>query len=223
MARISMGWLTCIPFDYDPLTGEPIVQCNSISDQVPCPAGVVEYPGNGYCPSTVNGFVPELFGRLPGVAGLRGFRGFRGLGDCLATQVDSGGMCPDGSAYTGVLDEGGAGANACTPPYSLINGVCQVVPNYAAEAAAALGTGTPAPSSSSAASTLPLTLPALMLPPGVTASASGLQTNITCPTGYQAVGGVCSPVAAAPSTTNWLLIGGGILAAVVVIAMVARR
>lgn len=67
---VGMGWLTCVPFDYDPMTGEPIVQCNSISDQMPCDAGVPQYPGEGYCPSTVNGYVPELFARLPGVAGL---------------------------------------------------------------------------------------------------------------------------------------------------------
>lgn len=38
----------------------------------------------------------------------RGMRGFRGLGDCLNAAVDSMGMCPDGSSYTGALDSGGA-------------------------------------------------------------------------------------------------------------------
>lgn len=40
----------------------------------------------------------------------RGLRGLRGLGDCLAGAVDSGGNCPDGSSYTGILDSGGAAA-----------------------------------------------------------------------------------------------------------------
>ena len=101
--------------------------------------------------------------------------------------------------------------------------MCTLVPNYAAEATAAGLGPAPTPSPGTPASTLPLSLPALMLPPGVTANPAGLKTNIVCPTGYANVGGVCSPVAAPASQTNWLLIGGGILAAVVVIAMVAKR
>jgi hypothetical protein len=70
MINGGVGWLPCIPFDTDPLTGEPIVDCGSLSDQMPCDAGVVQYPGAGYCPSTPNGYVPELFEQLLGLRGL---------------------------------------------------------------------------------------------------------------------------------------------------------
>ncbi|MBF6570476.1 MAG: hypothetical protein IVW54_16540 [Candidatus Binataceae bacterium] len=70
MIHRGVGWLPCIPFDTDPMTGEPIVDCGSISDQMPCDAGPVQYPGSGYCPSTPNGYVPELFEQLLGLRGL---------------------------------------------------------------------------------------------------------------------------------------------------------
>lgn len=70
MIHGGVGWLPCIPFDTDPMTGEPIVDCGSISDQMPCDAGPVQYPGSGYCPSTPNGYVPELFEQLLGLRGL---------------------------------------------------------------------------------------------------------------------------------------------------------
>jgi hypothetical protein len=67
----GIGWLPCVPFDTDPMDGEPIAQCGSISDQMPCDAGVPQYPGSyGYCPSTPNGYVPELFEQLLGLRGL---------------------------------------------------------------------------------------------------------------------------------------------------------
>ncbi len=123
-----------------------------------------------------------------------------GIGDCLiAAQVE--GVCPDGSDYLGTLDNGGAAIDLST------------LPNYAQEATNA-GVGVQTPTVSS----LPLTLPGLTLPTGVTASPTGLQTGVTCPTGYTSVGGVCSPNVA-PSTSiisgvpNSVLYGGlGLLA-----------
>ena len=42
--------------------------------------------------------------------------GVRGLGDCLNAQVDAGGMCPDGTPYTGMLDMGGAAPATTSTP-----------------------------------------------------------------------------------------------------------
>lgn len=109
-----------------------------------------------------------------------------GLGDCLNAQVDSGGMCPDGSAYTGVLDSGGAAIDMST------------IPNYAQEAVA-YGLG-PAPTPAPTVASLPLSLPAVTLPKGVTASPTALQTNIVCPAGYVSTGGVCSPITPVSTT-----------------------
>lgn len=121
-----------------------------------------------------------------------------GLGDCLIAD-QSMGVCPDGSPYLGTLDSGGAAIDTST------------LPNYAAEATAA-GLGIPPPV---LASSLPTSLPAITLPKGVVVSPTGLQTAVTCPPGYTAVGGVCSPIAAPASTTtlisgvpNWALYGG---------------
>lgn len=111
------------------------------------------------------------------------------------------GMCPDGSPYLGTLDSGGAVLDLST------------LPNYAAEATAA-GLGVPpAPTVSS----LPLNLPGLFLPKGTTVSPTGLQTAITCPPGYVAMGGVCTPITPVsaqtmiPGVPNWALYGGAAL------------
>ena len=121
-----------------------------------------------------------------------------GLGDCLIAD-QSMGVCPDGSPYLGTLDSGGAAIDT------------SALPNYAAEATAA-GLGVPPPP---LAPSLPVSLPTITLPKGVTVSPTGLQTGITCPVGFTAVGGVCSPIATAPATTtlisgvpNWALYGG---------------
>lgn len=109
-----------------------------------------------------------------------------GLGDCLIA-AQSEGVCPDGSDYLGTLDSGGAAIDLTQ------------LPNYAAEATAA-GLGVPpAPTVAS----LPLSQPGLILPKGlITApiSPSALQTNIVCPAGMVASGGVC--ISSTPATTS---------------------
>jgi len=68
VAHKSLGWLPCIPLAYSPMNGEPIAQCNSISDQSPCGAdGSGPYAFSGYCPSVMPGY-PGLWGG--GMAGL---------------------------------------------------------------------------------------------------------------------------------------------------------
>lgn len=126
------------------------------------------------------------------------------MGDCLIA-AQSEGICPDGSDYLGTLDSGGAAPDT-------------TIPNYAQEA---VDYGlTPAPPPAPTVSSLPLSLPSLLLPKGVTASPAGLQTNVVCPPGYAAVGGVCSPLTSSTPATatiisgvpNWALYGGaGIL------------
>lgn len=50
----GMGWMPCIPAAISELNGEPIAQCNSISDQTPC---YFDGPlaNSGYCPSGMPG------------------------------------------------------------------------------------------------------------------------------------------------------------------------
>jgi len=115
------------------------------------------------------------------------------------------GMCPDGSPYLGTLDSGGAALDVST------------LPNYAAEATAA-GLGVPPAPPAPTVSSLPINLPSLFAPKGVTASPTGLQTTVTCPSGYVAMGGVCTPITPVSATTtlipgvpNWALYGGAAL------------
>lgn len=136
-----------------------------------------------------------------------------GIGDCLIAS-QSMGVCPDGSDYLGTLDSGGAALDFST------------VPNYAQEAADA-GIGVPpAPTTTF----LPLNLPSLFLPKSTTASPVGLQTNIGCPSGYVAIGGVCSPVTVTapvstliPGLPNWALYSGAGLLLLVVMMSAGGR
>lgn len=103
----GMGWLPCFPFGYNPLTGEPIADCGSISDQQLCPAGVVEYPGAGYCPSTE-----------PGYAGLDvALRANIGLGFIFTGTDPLPGSCYD--LFGGAIacpDTSGDGSSSTPPP-----------------------------------------------------------------------------------------------------------
>jgi len=77
----GLGWVPCIPYGYDYMTGEPDSQCGSISDQMPCVTNVPQFPGSAYCPTVMPGFpVSDVAGYPTGLSGLRG----RGLGDCGA-------------------------------------------------------------------------------------------------------------------------------------------
>lgn len=209
----GLGWQTCIPFDTDNLTGEPIVQCNSVSDQMPCPAGVPQYPGEGYCPATDYGYTVDLFKRLTSQ---------NGLGDCLI-GAQSEGVCPDGSPYLGTLDSGGAAATPASCPSGYVpdpSGAYACTPAIFSGAPAPAPTSTPTPASG--ASTLPLNLPGVLLPAGVLAS-QGLQTNVTCPAGYTARAGACVANVPATAKPNWFLIGGAVALALVVVMVVTKR
>lgn len=124
-----------------------------------------------------------------------------GMGDCLIA-AQSEGICPDGSDYLGTLDSGGAAPDTST------------IPNYAQEAVN-YGLSTPTPVTPAPYTSLPLNLPTLFPPKGTVASPTGLQTAVTCPAGYVAIGGVCSPITQAPSPStiisgipNWAIYGG---------------
>jgi hypothetical protein len=80
------------------------------------------------------------------------------------------------------------------------------------------------------ASSLPVSLPAITLPKGVVASSTGLQTAVTCPTGYTAVGGVCSPTAVSTTSNiisgvpNWVIyVGVGLLAFMTMSSSTGKR
>lgn len=51
----GLGWMPCIPFAYSEMTGEPIAQCSSISDQNPCSFGEGPFAYSGYCPAGMPG------------------------------------------------------------------------------------------------------------------------------------------------------------------------
>lgn len=70
----GLAWTPCVPYAMNYFTGEPISQCGSVSDQMPCVTGVPQFPGSGYCPTTMPGFP---------VMDLAGYPiGLEGLGDC---------------------------------------------------------------------------------------------------------------------------------------------
>ena len=203
--RMGMGWQSCIPFDTDNLTGEPIVQCNSVSSQIPCPAGVVEYPGEGYCPSTVYGYVPQLFERLVAGVGIEGLRGFRGVGDV---------MCPDGTNQPTIndcLDHGWSdpgiitnpASNPCGAGYKLdpTGGACiPVVSPQSITVTANVGTPGGCPTGF------------VMHPAGI---AVCIPAN--SPAAQQ------TSTAAKPDWTKYALWGGGGLLLLMVVAMAAKR
>lgn len=124
------------------------------------------------------------------------------VGDCLIS-AQSEGVCPDGSDYLGTLDNGGAAIDYST------------LPNYAAEATAA-GVGVQSPP---LAGSIPTTGARMLLPAGVTANPGGLATNIQCPAGYTATGGVCVPTTSTliPGIPNWAFYVIGVFAVVTLV------
>ena len=124
------------------------------------------------------------------------------MGDCLIAD-QSMGICPDGSDYLGTLDSGGAALDLST------------LPNYAAEATAA-GLGVPPAPLAPTVSSLPINLPSLFAPKGVTTAPAGFQTGVSCPSGFVSSGGVCVPLTQAPTPiipgiSNTVLYAGGAL------------
>jgi hypothetical protein len=116
-----------------------------------------------------------------------------GIGDCLiADQVE--GLCPDGSPYLGTLDSGGTAVEI-----PCLYGGGPLAPGQSYCAGAPTPTPTPTPTPVAPYVGLPLSIPPVIAPKGVTTVPGvGLSVPVTCPAGFVASGGIC---VAAPSTT----------------------
>lgn len=85
----GIGWLPCFPFAYNELSGEPVSQCGSLSDQAPCIALYGPYAeDSGYCPSM-----------MPGYAGIEAELPVHGLGDAPSDEPGPP-LATDGANYS---------------------------------------------------------------------------------------------------------------------------